>query len=359
VDATAPLEIGGAAGQGPTEFSRIIGVVRLNSGNIVVANSGSSELRVFDKTGTFIRSLGRVGQGPGEFDIQMASMHRIGDTVVATDQAQRAQVYSGAGSLIRSLAPPILVGLAPYGDRQGVLSNGATVVMGMRSLDAAPDGRSDEQFSLLVVPIGTDPARSIGVFPAFQVDRHNGGAPSPVWFGPYSRIAVTPSTICVGYPTAYRITCYDHSGHLKSRTEREVSARRITQADRDFVEASVRNSLSKAPPAVRARVEGQLHDYAYATTAPVFGAFLGATTGDLWVREFEPTDALRRPSRGGDKPLRWSVFGSSGAWLADVLLPARFVPFDIGSDYVAGVAYDTDDIERVTVYRLVRTGSGH
>jgi len=35
-----------------------------------------------------------------------------------------------------------------------------------------------------------------------------------------------------------------------------------------------------------------------------------------------------------------------------VELPSRFTPSEIGVDYVAGMARDEDDVERVEVYRL-------
>jgi hypothetical protein len=51
---------------------------------------------------------------------------------------------------------------------------------------------------------------------------------------------------------------------------------------------------------------------------------------------------------------RWSVFSPDGAWLADIVLPARFIAHDMGRDYVAGVSFDADDVERVTVWRIHR-----
>jgi hypothetical protein len=94
--------------------------------------------------------------------------------------------------------------------------------------------------------------------------------------------------------------------------------------------------------------------YQYADRVPEFGAFLGASTGELWVKEFERSDAMAEASKGGAVPLRWSVFSPRGDWVADVKLPAHFTPFDVGRDYVVGFSFDTDDVERVTVLRLRR-----
>jgi hypothetical protein len=52
--------------------------------------------------------------------------------------------------------------------------------------------------------------------------------------------------------------------------------------------------------------------------------------------------------------LRWSVFAPDGTWLADVTLPARFQPFEMGADYVIGATLGEDDVDHVSMYRIRR-----
>ncbi len=55
-------------GEGPShEFFRVRDAMRLDDGRVVVANYGSNEIRFFSSTGEFISSVGRQGEGPGEF----------------------------------------------------------------------------------------------------------------------------------------------------------------------------------------------------------------------------------------------------------------------------------------------------
>lgn len=81
-----------------------------------------------------------------------------------------------------------------------------------------------------------------------------------------------------------------------------------------------------------------------------------ATSGELWVSEFDRSEGSLGPPafRTTPTPLRWSVFGADGAWLSDIVPPARFTPHEMGSDYVIGVSLDADDVERVTMYRIRR-----
>lgn len=48
-------------------FSSIRGVGRLSDGSVAVVDRTSAEIRIFDETGRHLRSMGRPGEGPGEF----------------------------------------------------------------------------------------------------------------------------------------------------------------------------------------------------------------------------------------------------------------------------------------------------
>jgi len=80
------LQIGGAA-DGPSGFAFIKGVVRLSDGSIAVANQRPSEIRIFDASGRFVRSLGRNGTGPGEFNRVLFRLLRSGDTLIEATTA--------------------------------------------------------------------------------------------------------------------------------------------------------------------------------------------------------------------------------------------------------------------------------
>ncbi len=61
--------IGGMEGDPNQELFRVRGAIRLTNGNIVVANAGTSELRFFRADGSYLRSAGGDGDGPGEFRV--------------------------------------------------------------------------------------------------------------------------------------------------------------------------------------------------------------------------------------------------------------------------------------------------
>jgi hypothetical protein len=95
-DVREHVTIGVEAGDPTAEFGRIAGVVKLPDGSIAVADGGNAEVRIFAADGTYQRTVGRRGAGPGEF----SSLTRLvvsGDTLIATpgDQSGRSSARRG------------------------------------------------------------------------------------------------------------------------------------------------------------------------------------------------------------------------------------------------------------------------
>jgi hypothetical protein len=58
-------------------LDRVVGAVTLKDGSIAVADMGSMQVRVYDRAGRYVRSIGRAGSGPGEFR-QVTGLFRAG-----------------------------------------------------------------------------------------------------------------------------------------------------------------------------------------------------------------------------------------------------------------------------------------
>ena len=73
---------------------------------IYVIDAEENEVRVFSKTGTFIRAFGRKGQGPGEFD-SPADLDVSGDRIYVTDRFnKRIQVLDRKGGYLGGFKVP-------------------------------------------------------------------------------------------------------------------------------------------------------------------------------------------------------------------------------------------------------------
>ncbi len=74
------LEIGVQDGAPEYSFSRIPGLAVTRDGSFVVSDALAQELRVYDATGTYVRTIGQRGEGPGEFASAPAIVGLAGDT---------------------------------------------------------------------------------------------------------------------------------------------------------------------------------------------------------------------------------------------------------------------------------------
>jgi hypothetical protein len=77
----------------------------LSTGEYVLSSPvGGGELVVYDGRGQFLRTIGRPGQGPGEFGRTLRLLVGPGDTLYVHDFSQRRlQVLTASGALVRSL----------------------------------------------------------------------------------------------------------------------------------------------------------------------------------------------------------------------------------------------------------------
>ena len=93
------LSIGTSGGDDEYVFSRIGGMDVDSNGNIYVIDSSSAHIRVFDRSGQYLWTIGRKGQGPGEFQmpgfVQTTSQ---GEIAVYDYQAQRLVFFSPDGT---------------------------------------------------------------------------------------------------------------------------------------------------------------------------------------------------------------------------------------------------------------------
>jgi sugar lactone lactonase YvrE len=76
-------------------------------GRLFVADSGNSRVQVFSADGTFIRSLGRRGSGPGELDTPHGlAIGPDGLLYIADRGNARIQLWTTDGTVVRIVTPP-------------------------------------------------------------------------------------------------------------------------------------------------------------------------------------------------------------------------------------------------------------
>src|SRR6266699_1483043 len=99
----------GVAGAGPDEFDAPTDVAIAPNGDIFVGDghngggtaTGNARIMKFDKDGKFLKTWGKKGMGPGEFDvIHTLALDSRGRLLVGDRQNNRIQIFDGDGKFI-------------------------------------------------------------------------------------------------------------------------------------------------------------------------------------------------------------------------------------------------------------------
>ncbi|NNG15928.1 MAG: hypothetical protein HKM89_05545, partial [Gemmatimonadales bacterium] len=75
------------------ELNGIYAAHQLPAGSLLIANSGAHELLLVDSLGRFSRTIGRKGQGPGEYSGDLHLFQDVGDTIVVYDGGSKRWTF--------------------------------------------------------------------------------------------------------------------------------------------------------------------------------------------------------------------------------------------------------------------------
>ena len=94
----------GSMEEGDASFGRIMDVAWDGRNRILVADDLGPHVKVFESDGTYVRTIGREGDGPGEFSLPWQIAVDAGDSLYVWDAAQsRISVFSPDHDFIRSI----------------------------------------------------------------------------------------------------------------------------------------------------------------------------------------------------------------------------------------------------------------
>jgi 6-bladed beta-propeller len=347
VSPTPTLSIGTVDGAADYQFTRIVGASRFGDSTIAVGDAGSMSIRFFDANGKLVRSVGRMGNGPGEFRT-LQSLRRAGDSLDVFDRrVNRMTVFDRGGAVVRTIQLPTGRYVAMHRLTSGRwLAAEEDGFFGGRVHESATPGLHRFPSAAVVLDSTGALLDTVGVFPGaetayFTVDGHVGSLHAA--YGRTLAFATRGDTSYVVTGDFLGFDVHDVEG-------RRVRSVRATGPDRTLREEDIARFNNAflaeiSDSAARAGFKRALEVAASPPAKAAVGRILVDPRGAIWLSAYE-NEFMPAPV--------WFVFDRDNRYLGDVSMPAGLRVLEIGDRYVLGITKDDAGVEVVRVHALAK-----
>ncbi|MEQ8329802.1 MAG: hypothetical protein RH859_04985 [Longimicrobiales bacterium] len=343
------LRIGSAESDPSQLLFQVTDARRLDDGRVLVVNSGSAEVKVFDPDGRLLRTLGRRGDGPGEFRAPWHAYPMVGDSILVVDLYREVAVFDPDGAYARQFTPALPDGLlvgegaAPV-DQFG---DGSLLLKGHYPQDPSRQGVGRNRIPLLRSPLDGSTVTSLGDFDDQTV--HYGLPSRDLAFGAWAHQAAADSTLWYGPGDRFELQEVALDGTVRTLVRLDRPARPVTESDQDdyrreYVEAMARWNPGRGDELWQSRARDAL----FPDSFPAHFQIETDAGGNVWVQDYRSLYSESRTAR------RWTVFDATGVFLGDVVVPGGLTVHDIGDDHLVGVWTDEYGVEYLHVHRIVK-----
>jgi len=362
---SAPLvDIGGNEQVPEYDIGPVTGTVLLADGRIVVANQGTSEIRFYDSTGTWLTSSGRAGDGPGEYRALFGVWVGAGDSLLAFDfTRQSLSVLAPGGEFVRlitigsqSLGDAATTGRFTFAQPTGVLGDGSILAtQQITAITQAQLGISRDTRSLIRFAPDGSLLDTVAVVPGpeteylpLAVDGQTMNAPTPVPFGRNTIVAAGRAGVFVARNDGFEVEVRSGDGALRRIIRVQGDPAPVTDAEAEIHRKSLREQmqtggLDRLPAAMKQSFLDRIDNASYPATYTWIEAIIPGGDGTIWVQ------SVQRP---GADVREYVVFDSTGAMVDRLQMPAGVRILAVDLPRVLGLWKDEDDVEHLRVYQI-------
>lgn len=357
VAAEPEIVIGGYRGAGqPPDSSHLVwdirDVVLLSDGRVAMLSRGEKKVLVFESSGVFFTSIGRVGRGPGEFSNPEHLQVLPGDTLVVWDFMLGPVAYfDPSGELLRDWRIDVGALFAATRKPNQIppesvylpLSDGSFIVeVGLVPGDFIPPFGEVYRVPVEFLRIdSTYAALSLGRWEEREMIYLQGPGPPivPFPFGVQLAAGGTPTAVYISNTDRYEVHRYSTTGVLSRIVRRRADPIPITTEE-------VQEWKDGYPTSQDWRTwDRAMDELPPREFRPPIVGLLVDSLGYLWVKDSYSLD------RSGSE---WSVFDPAGHWLGTLEIPLGRVEW-IGENLILGVNQDPDTgVQVVEGFRLSR-----
>jgi len=291
-------------------FTEIGSIAVDENENIYVSDIKESHIKVFNQRGTYLRTIGKKGQGPGEFDyITRIELNRESQLVVFDGNTRRISFFTPDGKLIANLSTKEIAATDLILDSTGrflAISFGIDLNKN-EAITELKLFNSDQSFIKTIIT--SDPASIFNPFSPF-IQR------KPYKNGNY---------LCA-YNKNYELLVYDPEWQLKKKITKDYVPEEITSEEK-------KTSLKMYP---------QLRTMGFPSKHPAFSQFTIDDDDRVYVQTWEMSEK--------ENVYYYDVFDALGRYVAKV--PFRHQPRLWKKGKLYTIEESIDGFQLIRIYKV-------
>lgn len=323
-------------------------VAFMDGGQLVVAHRSKKELLLFESDGSFLKSVGGDGSGPGEFRGVEGPWKLAGNHFGVADQGLgRITIYAWPDRIVRTISfagnyPPG-VPSTPFAT-YGITRTGTTIFWGALGIAATP-GISRPEMSIVSLDSAGNGARVGPPRPGMEQYVAIDGQPGvTVMFnpmGPAPLVAACGDRVAIAENQSYQVNLTSTTGDVVMIVRADVPRHNATDSDyiegsREYLEMVGRKSDNDILETARAMASSPF--------APVLRNIRCEASGAFWVEEFPDYSGNRR---------RVVAYEPDGSMRHSLWLPLNMRILGVDGDRMALLVLDEDDVEHLEVRKVM------
>jgi hypothetical protein len=357
----ATIHLSGPLASFPEPFSDLSGLRELSDGRVLVSDRLEKAVRVLDFASGTIDQIGRVGSGPGEYQIPGRLLSLPGDSTLLVDFGNmRLTVIDPDGRLTRSTS--MQQGSGSSGTMLMVIpsatdADGRLYFDMLGSFSAGPDGLPDSA-AIARWQLGSDAVDTVAMLPRPQMQtlrtggdgtfRFSGGmlgpfAPRPGWS------TAANGAVAIVWPDDYRVEWILSDGRRRSGPPTPYEPVPVTDDDKEQWSSGAGGARMIALSTDQSSRTITLprpdpDDMEWPAVKPPFRPrdIHASPTGALWVRRFTAVEEAET----------YDVFSRAGERIRQVILPDDRLLLGFGAETVYLYRTDEDDLQWIERYAL-------
>jgi len=310
-----------------------------DEGNIYVTDRDRRTVKKYDSNGNFLQSIGRLGQGPGEFqDMSEVRFNSEGNIYLNDLKTQRLSFFSKEGNYLKGIKFPTIF------ERVVINSKGFYIAMSVDNVELGKGkkwdyfyGLFDENFNSMAEFLRLPQEVNVKNKNADSIAQLVADSLSEMAFQPYVNYDLDKNDlIYFGYPENYEIKVYSSEGMLRKIIQRDFKPVEIGERHKDYFKHNQSELFNaKIPPNEEEKVFELVE---YPKYMPAYERFILMENG--WI--FVVVDSVR------DGNTLVDIFGKDGEYLAqfETDISTDWLSFNNGKAYTVATIDDYKFIKR-------------